>query len=181
MAGTLQPILNFPCYAFVIDNWSQFIALEKWTKKLISEHFPVPTTLQSYFDQRRKNKNCPMEVDESETKAPKLKPPEEVIEVNQFYLTKASCEKNQRAFLPKNAINLKPIALELESLNKIKSDFISLDTHNGNSNDQASFSKHTKKHKKRPLTLYRELTINKIQSNPNKVKKFKNKKDKKKN
>lgn len=113
-----------------------------------------------------------MEVDEPVSKMQRS--PNVTIEVSRFYLTKDPSKQNQRAFIPKNAINLKPIALELESLNKIKSDYISLDTYDGNSN-QPSLSKHAKKHKKRPLTLYRELTINKVQSNPKKAKKFKNK------
>ncbi|XP_055313761.1 uncharacterized protein LOC129575015 [Sitodiplosis mosellana] len=177
LATGIRPILNFSCYAFVIDNWSQLAELNKWTAQLISEYFPVPATIKSYFDQRRESKNCQMEVDEPEIKAQQTL--EECIEVNRFYLTKEKCEPNQRAFVPKNAINLKPIELELEPLNKIKSDFITLATHNGN-NDQPTFSKHVKKSKKRPLTLYRDLMIHKVQSKPNKVKKFKDKKNKKK-
>lgn len=175
LANLIQPILNFSCYAFVIDDWSQFGELEKWTAEMISEHFPVPATIQKYFDQRRESKNCLMEVDKSNSK--QIQMPEEVIEASRYYLKKS--ESNQRAFVPNNAINLKPIALEIESLNKIKSDFISLATYDG-TNDQSTSSKHFKKSKKRPLTLYRELTIHKIQSNPNKVKKIKDKKNKKK-
>lgn len=176
LSTVMQPILNFSCYAFVIDDWSQFAELDKWTDEIISEHFTVPATIQTYFDQRRASKHCPMEVDEC-VKAKPIKLPEEIIEVNRFYLKKS--ESDQKAFVPKNTINLKPIALEIESLNKIKSDFISLATYDGD-NDQPTSSKHVKKSKKRPLAMYRELTIHKIQSNPNKVKKFKDKKNKKK-
>lgn len=172
LAALIQSIVNFSCYAFVIDNWSECAELDKWSAKLICKYFPVPTTIQSYFKQRRENSNCQMEVDEPVSKMQRS--PNVTIEVSRFYLTKDPSKQNQRAFIPKNAINLKPIALELESLNKIKSDYISLDTYDGNSN-QPSLSKHAKKHKKRPLTLYRELTINKVQSNPKKAKKFKNK------
>ncbi|XP_031637578.1 uncharacterized protein LOC116350010 [Contarinia nasturtii] len=173
----IRPLLNFSCYAFVIDNWSEFTELDQWTKSLIGDHFAVPTIIQAHFDQRKA-----MDVDETDASVEKVPKREEIVEVNRFYLFKDDCQENKRAFIPKSAINLKPIALELESLNKIKSDFVSLDSYESNNQASRSHGKDfhkSKKHKKTPLALYRELTVHKVQNNPNKIKKIKDKKLKK--
>lgn len=172
-----QTILKFSCYAFVISNWSNLSQLDKWTADLIGEHFPVPQLIESYFDQRRE-KTSTMEVNEPEMKKPRLT--EEMIEVNRFYLKRENCKSNERAFVPKNANNLKPIALEIESLNKIKSEFISLDTYNNSYSQAKQFHKKSKNNNKTPLALYRDLTVHKVQGNPNKVKKIRNKNKKQK-
>lgn len=170
-----QIIFKFSCYAFVISDWSKLPELDKWTTGVINEHFPVPKLIDSYFGEKRKTTE--MEVDESQTKKPQLI--EENVNVNSFYLSKDNCKPNERAFVPRNAINLKPIALEIESIHKIKSDFISIDSDDDNYGPSKQLHKKSKKHNKTPLALYRDLTVYKVQSNPNKVKKIKNKKQKK--
>lgn len=120
-----------------------------------------------------------MDVDEPDTSAKNVPKMDETVDVDRFYLTRDNCEENKRAFIPRNAMNLKPIALELESLNKIKSDFISLDSYESNDHNHSKNIQKSKKHKKTPLLLYRELTVHKVQNNPNKIKKFKDKKFKK--
>lgn len=181
LATLTQSLFNFSCYSFVItdEKWGDFLKLDKWTTALIKEHFPIPSVIQAHFMKRRANDGNPMEVDAPQ---PKKRSPinssEMPFKVSGLHLTRDSCNSNERAFVPKNAINLKPIALEMGSLNKIKSDFISLDTYD---TDRASTYKNPMKTRKRPLTLYRELTVNKVQSNPNKVKKIKHKKDKNQN
>lgn len=178
-----RPILNFSCYAFVIDNWSQFPVLDKWTATLISENFPIPSIIETYFAQRKNNKIAAVV-------EPKIKPQKlnevENIEINRFYLTRENGNDNQRAFVPKNAIDQKPITFEIESLNKIKLDFISLDTYDSHddrptcsSNFGNLIQKRHKKHNKSPLALYRDLTVHKVQNNPNKFKKPKQKKNNK--
>lgn len=192
MDKLMQPILNFPCFAFVISNesWSRFSALDEWTAELVEKHFPVSDVNEAYFGQQKDDKTtCSMEIDEPETKsAKKFGSVEEKIDLNSIYLTRDKSEPNQRVFVPKNAINMKPIALELESLNKIKSDYISLDAYGSsagpsssqNPNNTKESEKKLKRKRKTPLVLYRALTVHKVQSNPNKVKKNKNKKKNKK-
>lgn len=197
MKNVFEPILNFTCYAFVIsaENLSRFAELDKWTANLIDKHFPVSPIIEAHFGNRRnKNQTCPpdaMDVDELEAQSCKqISSSIETVDFDQIYLTRKNCEPNRRAFVPNNAVNLKPIAFELESLNKIKSDFISLDTYD-NSSGGPSTSQHPKypnefpnkkqKKKKTPLVLYKPLIVHKVQSNPNKEKKHKNKNKNKKN
>lgn len=167
------------------ENWSELPELDRWTADLISTTFPLPSMMTTHLAKRKQNKlNCAMDVDESKTKLKRLQnSSEKCDDISDLHLFKHDTKTNQRAFVPQNGINMKPIALEIESLNKMKTDFISLATYN-NSNDEASTftsshkqsgHKHSKKMNRRPLTLYRELTIHKIQNNPNKVKIFKNK------
>lgn len=189
MEKLMQPIVNFPCFAFVItnDSWSRFSELDKWTADLIENHFPVSHVIEACFGPPTDDKTtCRMEIDEPNKKIPSV---EEKVDFDSIYLTRGNSEPNQRVFVPKNAINMKPIALELEALNKIKSDFISLDAFDSsggpsssqNQNYTTEFQKKLKKKRRTPLVLYRALTVQKVQSNPNKVKKIKNKKKNKKN
>lgn len=198
LAQLTQTLLNFACYAFVIghEHWSEMSELNAWTAKTIDVNFPLLPCITERFIERQDqpHSSMPMEVDEERqiTKRNELlesKNTANQFNLKQLHLTRDDCGPNRRAFVPKNAINLKPMALEIESLNKIKSDFISLETYS-NSNDGAStfnfkstkgFEKHARNKGKRPLAMYRELTIHKIQNNPNKVKKIKDKKNKKKN
>lgn len=191
-----QTLLNFSCYAFVVghEHWFEMSELDRWTAKIVEENFPLPQLIKEHYAKQQESDSIiPMEVDEQN----QMRKPKEIIatksildvgDLKYLHLIRNNCDAHQRAFVPKNGINLKPIALEIESLNKIKSDFISLETYS-NSNEEAStfdskssrgFEKNAKKKGKRPLTLYRELTIHKIQNNPNKVKKVKDKKNKKK-
>lgn len=194
MAIFTQNLLNFSCYAFVVghEHWLEMLELNAWTAKIIDENFPLPLFIKEHYaKQQDSHSSISMEVDE-EYQIIKQKVPSDPnfvagnFNLKHLHLTRNNCD---RAFVPKNAINLKPIALEIESLNKIKSDFISLETYN-NSNDEASTfdfksvkrsENQAKKKGKRPLAMYRELTIHKIQNNPNKVKKIKDKKNKRKN
>lgn len=196
MAIFTQTLLNFSCYAFVVghEHWPEMPELNLWTVKIVAENFPLPQTIKEHYAKRPdSNTSIPMEVDEQ----CRIKKQKETIDtksivgvddVKRLHLTR---DTNQRAFIPKNGINLKRIALEIESLNKIKSDFISLQTYSNSSDEPTSsssfdfksfkgYEKNAKKNGKRPLTLYRELTIHKIQNNPNKIKKIKDKKNKKK-
>lgn len=187
LASWSTSLFNFSCYAFVIsqENWTELLELDQWTANLISTKFPLPSIITTQLAKRKQNKqNYAMDVVESKTAPNRLQNSnEKYVDINDLYLLKHDGKAEQRAFVPQNGINLKPIALEIESLNKMKTDFVSLDTYD-NSNEASTLShkpsgyKHSKK---RPLTLYRELTIHKIQNNPNKVKKFKNKNKKNKN
>lgn len=186
----MLPLLNFSCYAFVIseESWSRFPDLDKWTADLVEKHFPVSEVIDAYFTEPRyKTTSCSMETDGSDEHTSRRA--EEKIDFDSIYLTRDESKPNQRAFVPKNAINLKPIALEIESLNKVKSDYISLDTFDANSgpstrqntNCEKDVGSKLKKKRKPPLVLYRPLTLEKVQNNPNKVKKIRNKKNKNKN
>lgn len=161
MKYTHSPLLRFPANhcGFAIDAFS-----------IINENYPVPEIVQAHFAQRQNEGTCSMEVDKHQAKRTTEK-----IDVDHLYLPKNSFDSNERAFVPKNGINLKPIALEIESLNKIKSDYISLDAIDGSSTHTTGFHKKSKKLFKTPLALYRDLTVHKIQNNPNKAKKQKNK------
>lgn len=195
LTNLTKTLLNFTCYAFVIVDriWSQLSQLDQWTDKIISNNFPLPSIINAHFAKRRENKRSEisaMEVDAPQTKLQQLADSNgSSADLTYLHLTRVNCKANQRAFVPRNGINLKPIALEIESLNKIKSDFISLDTYDGATEQPSTFDfshtkghyKNSKKKGKTPLTLYRESTIHKIQNNPNKIKKLKNKLNKKKN
>lgn len=192
-----QNLLNFSCYAIVVghEQWFEMSELDIWTAKMVEENFPLPQMIKEHYTKRPdSSSSTPMEVDEKcqisiqkETINPKS-----IVGVDDLrllYLTRDNCDAHQRIFIPKNGINLKPIALDIESLNKIKSDFISLETYSNSTHEASTldstlpkgYEKTAKKKGKQPLTLYRELTIHKIQNIPNKVKKFKDKKNKKKN
>lgn len=191
MTKFTEILLNFPCYALVVgsEHWCEMPELDTWTTKIIGENFPLPPLIKEHFTkQQNLNAETPMEVDDQCHIGKQNDIPAKNIlgdcDSERLYLTR-HCDANERAFVPKNAINLKPIALEIQPLNKIKSDFISLETYS-NSNDRPQCSdfkspKGFQRKGKRPLALYRELTIHKIQNNPNKVKKSKDKKNKKKN
>lgn len=198
MTNFTQTLLNFSCYAFVVghEHWSEMPELDLWTAKIVDENFPLPLLIKKHFPKRPEtNSNTAMEVDEqcqmTKEKGTKIDPNNIVCDgdLKDLHLIRDNCDVDQRVFVPKNGINLKPIVLEIESLNKIKSDFVSLETYS-NSNDATSTfdfksikgcEKNAKKKGKRPLALYRELTIHKIQNNPNKMKKPNDRKNKKKN
>lgn len=210
LSTLMQNIFNFSCYAFVINdkNWSELSNLSQWIIQIIETNFPLPDEIKSHFAKRRARSDDKKSDEEMVTSAEgriikgkfvnfmdgndlnrmrqqKLVRCNETCDadINQLYLTRDN--PNQRSFVPKNAVDLKPIAIQLESLNKIKSDFISLDTYDGASNFKSTQStsnpKYAKKKSKRPLTMYKELTIHRIQNNPNKIKKIKDKKNKNKN
>lgn len=189
LAQFTKTLLNFACYAFVItnDKWSELTELEQWTTELIRINFPLPSIIKSHFGVRNEKQpiHHQMDVDELQFKQRKEhNSNEKNIDVNHLHLIRDCCNTNQRVFVPKNGINMKPIALEIESLNNMKTDFISLDTYDNSTAEPLTFSssknsdRFFKKKGKRPLTLYRELTIHKIQNNPNKVKKLKSKNNK---
>lgn len=198
MATFTQNLLNFPCYALVVghEHWLEMSDLNAWTANIIDENFPIPQLIKEHYaKQQDTHLSSPMQVDKEFQKGKQKEKAGSKsfgsdVNLKHLHLTRDNCGDNQRAFVPNNAINLKPIALEIESLNKIKSDFISFETYS-NSNDEPStsfdfksahgFGKQPKNKGKRPLAMYRELTIHKIQNNPNKVKKIKDKKNKKKN
>lgn len=169
----LRTIVHFSCYAFVINSWADFSQLDEWTLTVINDNYPVPQVIRSHFAQRQET--CSMEVDEYQAKHTKIiahQCTREHVNIKHLHLYRINCESIQRVFVPKNGINLKPIALEIESLNKIKSDYISLDAVDGGS-ISTGFQRKSTKMSKRPSALYRDLTIYKIQNNPKKGKKLK--------
>lgn len=163
----LQPILHFSCYAFVINSWASFPQLDEWTSNVINENYPVPEIIRTHFTHRQKI--CSMEVYAQQVKRQMCnKHTAENVDIKYLHLPRTNCESKERAFVPRNGINLKPIALEIESLNKINSDYISIDS---GPSQTTGFHKKSKKLFKAPLAMYRDLTIHKIQNNPSKAKK----------
>lgn len=185
----LLGIVNFPCYAFVVvsDESQAFKELNDWSLKLKHSHYPLPSAIETHFAKNRKHSDvCEMEVDaECAAKNDVITTTamDQVPNVsNQLYLLKEKGSSNQRAFVPKNAINFKPLTLEIDSLDQIKSDFISLDTYTDTTDNAfttGSRSLSVKRSKKKPVknpppptpvNTYRPLTVYKVQGNNNKTK-----------
>lgn len=184
MNSLLADIVNFSCCAFVIvgdEQPSQFSKLCKWSKDLIQIEYPVPAIIETYLqDQKHVEAVCDaMEVSDyaqaNETSASK-KTNENIA---QHHLLKEKGSSHQRAFVPRNAINLKPLTLEIQSLDQIKSDFISLDTYSvGTSNKSTvELNKSIKRGKPsikiekkldQPTYSYQSVVIHKTQGNVNK-------------
>lgn len=190
MVNFTQILLNFPCYAFVVDhkNWPQMLELNSFAAKIVDDNHPLPPLIKEQFAKRKDashSSNTPMDVDEQCQRQKETIQSKHLVNYSDVKHLHLRRDANQRAFIPKNGINLTPIALEIESLNKIKSDFISLETYNNEASASTSFKPtktfgcNTQAKTKRPLALYRELTVNKIQNNPSKTKKLKDKKNKK--
>lgn len=187
MVNFTQTLLHFPCYAFVVGHecWHQMTELDVWSAEIVRESFPLPQFIEDHFAKRQRttDSSVPMDIDEQThvKKRNESVDSKHIVrdsDVKHLHLKRDGCNaRQQRSFVPKNGMNLKPIGLEIESLNQIKSDFVSLETYDNEASafDFGSRAKGFKKMAKRPLALYRELTINKIQNNPNKVKKPKDK------
>lgn len=187
----IKSLVDFPCFAFVVtdDCSPKLTKLIDWCKLTITSHYPVPAFIQSYFKHRSNvelDSSAPMETNTSQ----EIIVQSENVSFDSLYLIKnnGNLGQQQRAFIPQNAINLKPLSFEVAtSLGKDQSDFISLHAFDGddkpirtlsqpvaNQSKQSAGNKWTK-HKNQ----YQSVTINKIQGNVNKTQKNPNKKQKK--
>lgn len=172
MESLMYDYVKFPCFAFIIieNDLPAFEKLFTWSTNVIQNIHKVPVSISSYFAEG--NQLEQMDMNEIEYK--ELAPHED--NVHHLYLFEENNSFSQRAFIPKNAINLKPSTLKIDPLNQIRSDFISLNTFDHSS--PISISKprkgnklHGKKDDRKkvmtPMRLYQALTIHKIQGNSN--------------
>lgn len=129
----VKSLVDFQCFALSINDTpaSAFHKLFDWCRIVTSERYPVPQLIQTYFSARRRPsteiKSIPMETEPESTESTETP-------LSSFYLTRSSTAPEQRAFLPKNAINFKPLSFDVASLGQIKSDFISLDAFDSDGN-----------------------------------------------
>lgn len=129
----MRSLVDFACFAFAIGDvemspWKQVFA---WCKTMTIERYPVPELIRAYFDAHRrrtssKNETIPMETESVVAIAD--------VPLSHVHLVRPSAAPERRAFIPTNAINLKPMSFGVTSLGKIKSDFISLDTFDSDDN-----------------------------------------------
>lgn len=125
----IKQVVDFQCLAFAIEDTdsSEFHKLFDWCQILTTERYPVPPLIGAYFDARRQrsseNETVPMETETASI----ICGPCDVTPLSDLHLTRSNAAGGQRAFIPKNATNFKPLSFEVTSLDKIKSDFISLD------------------------------------------------------
>lgn len=118
----LKEVHEFECFCMSVGDAVKASNLIGWGRKLTECHYPVPPQLVSNFAQREKATR--MDVDAARAPANQS----EAISVDTLYLRANNGE--QRAFVPKNAINLKPLSFKVDSLAKDKNDFISIDNYN---------------------------------------------------
>lgn len=155
----LKETHEFECFCVSVADAAEVSNLIGWGRKLTECHYPVPPEIVSNFVQREKS--TPMEVDAAQTPANQT----EAISVDKLYLRANTGE--QRTFVPKNAINLKPLSFKVDSLAKDTNDFISID--NFNSDESARKQKFAKKSKTKSQPLlskqnkYMPTTVWKIQ------------------
>lgn len=125
----MKSLLDFQCFAFAINDSdsSELHKLFEWCQIVTSERHPVPKLIREYFRTRQQTSSAidsiPMEMDNA------LAQRSTNVErsLRDLHLIRSSTAPEQRAFIPKNAISFKPLSFDVTSLDKIKSDFISLD------------------------------------------------------
>lgn len=133
----MKSLVDFSCFAFAI-NYVDDSALHRlfaWCQTITSERYPVPELIREYFDSRRRRtsneiESTPMEIDTATVRCDQG----DDIPLGELHLTRSSTAPDQRAFIPRNAINFKSLSFEVTSLDKIKSDFISLNTFDSDDN-----------------------------------------------
>lgn len=137
LENEMKTLVDFQCFAFAINDneSSEYRKLFEWCEIVTTERYPVPTLIRTYFNTRRRTtdteiESIPMDTDSGSAQCSRCNE----IPLSDLYLIRSCTEPKQRAFIPKNAINLKPLSFDVMSLDKIKSDFISLDTFDSDDN-----------------------------------------------
>lgn len=133
----IKSLVDFQCFALAISDVesSEFQKLFEWCRIVTTERYPVPKLIREYFCARQQTsseiESIPMETDNASAQCSRH------VErsVSQLHLTRSNTAPEQRAFIPKNAISFKPLSFDVTSLDKIKSDFISLDAFDSDDND----------------------------------------------
>lgn len=161
----IEQIVNFSCFAFVIldAGWQQLLELQEWCTDIVRSHYPMPEKILLYYEQRR---SVPAsigetDIDSNTPKAVPLRSTDETIIADRYHLTKNSVE---RSFIPPNAANLKPVSFKVQTIKKMKTEFISLNLQDGDSDFHPKKKKKHQTEKNRITPLYHPLVIHKIKN-----------------
>lgn len=203
LSEKLSNCVTFPCFAFVlkIENRSceHTNKMMEWCLKTKAQKHPVPNSIIRYYSFKSKKELLLTDAETDllmvENKRTEKKQ-DEAVNFNALYITKQS-KTGARIFIPDNAKNLKPQTITPATSGQ--SDFISLSnsTNLDDKNEMQSNAavdktiympftqilsgqKKRKWNEKKTIShKYHNLTVHKIQGNPEKVKKEKKKKVKK--
>lgn len=161
----IEQIVNFSCFAFVIldAGCQQLRQLHKWCTDIVRSHYPIPEQILSYYEQRRRtpaSKDASGIGCNSSITVP-LHTAAETIIVDRYHLTKKHME---RAFIPQNAANLKPVSFKVQTIKKMKSEFISLDLQDSGSDFHSKKKTKYQKDTSRITPVYHPLVIHKIKN-----------------
>lgn len=185
----LQSIVDFSCFAFVIADvgWQQLVELRQWCTDIIRSNHPIPDVITTYYKQRKSilddaKNDAKMDCNTSTAIPFKSTLNAQTVNTSNYHLTKVNA---QRAFVPQNAVNLKPVAFKVQTIKHMKSDFISLEGTGGSVDHKPSKTKRkSEKEKKRKVKsdasiIYQSLIIHKVQNSSNVIEKKQAKKKKK--
>lgn len=195
LAEIMKEFISFPCFAFtLIVNDRECTKLDDllhWCAIRKEQSHPVPNTITEYFSLKNNRKPVSEDVEVNLLKLESDEKDSESVDFTKLYLIKKT-EGPKRLFVPENASDLKPLLSNVARSTFDQSDFISLSS--SLSIDEDEEAKPTekmiyvpsnqilppkkglkRKNEPEPRRQYHNLTINKVQGNPQKVKKDKKK------
>lgn len=164
----LQSLVDFSCFAFVVDDdgWNQLSELNEWCREISHAHYPVPNMIVSYYEQRRRLLADDNDINLGDDTSMFIESVDEPENISNYHLHR---DAGRRAFTPQNVANLKPVSYNVQTIKEIKSDFIALNLLDGYAKSATNHAnKMSKIDKKRRTEIYQPLVIHKVQNSSGK-------------